>query len=108
MEADGIVFGSPIHLYGMTAQAKAILDRTFALKFSTIPYFKVSNNNYFLDFLIYNQLLPLISNLTIIESIIYESIDLRLIKSSVRSLNQKRKFSLISFMFLIKEGFLLI
>ena len=29
--ADGIVFGSPIYLYGMTAQAKAIMDRTFAL-----------------------------------------------------------------------------
>jgi multimeric flavodoxin WrbA len=31
IEADGIVFGSPIHYYGMTAQAKAIMDRTFAL-----------------------------------------------------------------------------
>jgi len=31
MEADGIVFGSPIHFYGMTAQAKVILDRTTAL-----------------------------------------------------------------------------
>jgi len=29
--ADGIVFGSPIYTYGMTAQAKAIMDRTFAL-----------------------------------------------------------------------------
>ena len=29
--ADGIVFGSPIYFYGMTAQAKAIMDRTFAL-----------------------------------------------------------------------------
>ncbi|MHA1106463.1 MAG: flavodoxin family protein [Promethearchaeota archaeon] len=29
--ADGIVFGSPIHFYGMTAQAKTIMDRTFAL-----------------------------------------------------------------------------
>jgi len=29
--ADGVVFGSPIHFYGMTAQAKAIMDRTFAL-----------------------------------------------------------------------------
>ncbi|MBY9018173.1 MAG: flavodoxin family protein [Candidatus Lokiarchaeota archaeon] len=29
--ADGIVFGSPIHFYGMTAQAKAIMDRSFAL-----------------------------------------------------------------------------
>jgi len=31
IEADGIVFGSPIYMYGMTAQAKAIMDRTFAL-----------------------------------------------------------------------------
>jgi len=31
VEADGIVFGSPIYVYGMTAQAKAIIDRTFAL-----------------------------------------------------------------------------
>jgi len=31
IEADGIVFGSPVHMYGMTAQAKAIMDRTFAL-----------------------------------------------------------------------------
>ncbi|NVM44245.1 MAG: flavodoxin family protein [Candidatus Lokiarchaeota archaeon] len=29
--ADGIVFGSPIYFYGMTAQAKTIMDRTFAL-----------------------------------------------------------------------------
>ena len=29
--ADGIVFGSPIHFYGMTAQAKTIMDRSFAL-----------------------------------------------------------------------------
>ena len=29
--ADGIVFGTPIYMYGMTAQAKAIIDRTFAL-----------------------------------------------------------------------------
>ncbi|MHA1884974.1 MAG: flavodoxin family protein [Promethearchaeota archaeon] len=31
VEADGIVFGTPIHYYGMTAQAKAIMDRTFAM-----------------------------------------------------------------------------
>jgi len=31
LEADGIVFGSPIYFYGMTAQAKAIMDRTFSL-----------------------------------------------------------------------------
>lgn len=30
-EADGIVFGTPIYLYAMAAQAKAIIDRTFAL-----------------------------------------------------------------------------
>jgi multimeric flavodoxin WrbA len=31
IEADGIVFGTPIYFYGMTAQAKTIMDRTFAL-----------------------------------------------------------------------------
>lgn len=31
IEADGIIFGTPIYFYGMTAQAKAVLDRTFAL-----------------------------------------------------------------------------
>ncbi len=31
IDADGIVFGTPIYMYGMTAQAKAIIDRTFAL-----------------------------------------------------------------------------
>lgn len=31
IEADGIVFGSPIYFYGMTSQAKTIMDRTFAL-----------------------------------------------------------------------------
>jgi multimeric flavodoxin WrbA len=30
LEADGIIFGSPIYFYGMTAQAKAIIDRTIA------------------------------------------------------------------------------
>jgi multimeric flavodoxin WrbA len=29
--ADGIVFGTPIYFYNMTAQAKAIIDRTIAL-----------------------------------------------------------------------------
>ncbi len=29
--ADGIIFGSPVYFYGMTAQAKAIIDRTFSL-----------------------------------------------------------------------------
>ncbi|MFX1325267.1 MAG: flavodoxin family protein, partial [Promethearchaeota archaeon] len=31
IEADGIVFGSPIYTYSITAQAKAIVDRIFAL-----------------------------------------------------------------------------
>jgi multimeric flavodoxin WrbA len=29
--ADGIIFGTPVYLYGMTAQMKAVLDRTFGL-----------------------------------------------------------------------------
>ena len=31
IEADGIIFGTPIYVYSMTAQAKAIIDRTLAL-----------------------------------------------------------------------------
>lgn len=31
VEADGILFGTPIYFYGMTAQAKAVMDRTIAL-----------------------------------------------------------------------------
>ena len=31
VEADGIIFGAPIYMYTMSAQAKAILDRTIAL-----------------------------------------------------------------------------
>ena len=31
IKADGIVFGTPIYYYGMTAQAKAVIDRTFSL-----------------------------------------------------------------------------
>lgn len=31
IEADGIVFGVPIYFYGMTAQAKTVIDRTFSL-----------------------------------------------------------------------------
>lgn len=31
MEANGIVFGTPIYFYSMTSQAKAIMDRTMAL-----------------------------------------------------------------------------
>ena len=30
-EADGIIFGTPIYYYGMTAQAKAIMDRSVAM-----------------------------------------------------------------------------
>jgi multimeric flavodoxin WrbA len=32
LEADGIIFGSPVYFYGMTAQAKAIIDRTISLR----------------------------------------------------------------------------
>ena len=31
MAADGIIFGTPTYFYNMTAQAKTIIDRTFAL-----------------------------------------------------------------------------
>ena len=31
VEADGIVFGTPIYFWGMTGQAKTIMDRTIAL-----------------------------------------------------------------------------
>ncbi|OGO31841.1 MAG: hypothetical protein A2Z29_04430 [Chloroflexi bacterium RBG_16_56_11] len=31
LESDGIVWGAPIYLYSMNAQAKTIMDRTFAL-----------------------------------------------------------------------------
>ncbi len=31
LEADGIIFGTPIYFYAMTAQAKTIIDRTIAL-----------------------------------------------------------------------------
>lgn len=30
--ADGIIFGTPIYFYSMTGQAKALIDRTFALR----------------------------------------------------------------------------
>ena len=33
LEADGIIFGTPIYFWGMTAQAKAVMDRTFSLNF---------------------------------------------------------------------------
>ncbi len=31
LEADGIIFGTPVYFYGMTAQAKAIIDRTISM-----------------------------------------------------------------------------
>jgi multimeric flavodoxin WrbA len=31
VEADGIIFGTPIYFYSMAAQAKAVIDRTIAL-----------------------------------------------------------------------------
>jgi multimeric flavodoxin WrbA len=31
LEADGIIFGTPVYFYGMTAQLKAIIDRTISL-----------------------------------------------------------------------------
>ena len=30
-EADGIIFGTPVYFYNMTAQGKTVIDRTFAL-----------------------------------------------------------------------------
>jgi len=30
--ADGIIFGTPVYFYGMTGQAKAIIDRTISLR----------------------------------------------------------------------------
>jgi multimeric flavodoxin WrbA len=30
--ADGIIFGTPVYFYGMTSQAKAIIDRTISLR----------------------------------------------------------------------------
>ena len=32
LTADGIIFGTPVYFYGMTAQAKAIIDRTISLR----------------------------------------------------------------------------
>ena len=32
LEADGIIFGTPVHLYNMAAQCKTIIDRTTALR----------------------------------------------------------------------------
>jgi multimeric flavodoxin WrbA len=31
-EADGIIFGTPVYFWGMTAQAKTLLDRTFIFR----------------------------------------------------------------------------
>jgi len=31
LEADGIIFGSPVYFYNMTAQGKTVIDRTIAL-----------------------------------------------------------------------------
>ena len=31
LEADGIIFGTPIYLYSLASQAKALIDRTYAL-----------------------------------------------------------------------------
>jgi multimeric flavodoxin WrbA len=31
LEADGVIFGTPIYFYAMTAQAKTVIDRTIAL-----------------------------------------------------------------------------
>jgi len=31
LEADGIIFGTPLYFYSMTAQAKTVIDRTIAL-----------------------------------------------------------------------------
>ena len=36
-EADGIVFGTPIYFWGMTAQMKAVIDRSIALNSSERP-----------------------------------------------------------------------
>jgi multimeric flavodoxin WrbA len=32
IEADGIVFGTPVYYFGMTAQAKTFIDRTFIFR----------------------------------------------------------------------------
>ena len=32
MESDGIVFGTPVYYWGMTAQAKTLIDRTFIFR----------------------------------------------------------------------------
>ncbi len=32
LAADGIIFGTPVYFYSLTSQAKALIDRTFALR----------------------------------------------------------------------------
>jgi multimeric flavodoxin WrbA len=32
LEADGFIFGTPVYFWGVTAQAKALIDRTFVLR----------------------------------------------------------------------------
>lgn len=34
IESDGIIFGTPVYFYTVTSQAKAMIDRSFALNFS--------------------------------------------------------------------------
>ncbi len=36
VEADGIIYGTPVYFHGMSAQAKAIIDRTLALRYPAI------------------------------------------------------------------------
>jgi len=33
LDADGIIFGTPVYFWSMTAQAKALIDRTIALRY---------------------------------------------------------------------------
>ncbi|MDP3879767.1 MAG: flavodoxin family protein [Dehalococcoidales bacterium] len=40
IEADGIIFGTPVYFYSMAAQAKALIDRTYCLR---RPDFKLVN-----------------------------------------------------------------
>lgn len=40
VEADGIIMGTPVYFWSMSAQAKAIIDRTYALKY---PDLKLAN-----------------------------------------------------------------
>lgn len=42
-EADGIVFGSPVYFWNMTAQAKAVVDRTYAIYFPQKNIRKLQN-----------------------------------------------------------------